>query len=63
MEQDVKTSEEAVETSLSATLMVDEVQPTYNGVTDSEHNDADDNESINKIIIILENNTFGITAH
>ena len=43
--------------------MVDEVQPTYNGITDSEHNDADDNESINKIIIILENNTFGITAH
>ena len=43
--------------------MVDKVQPTYNGISDSEHDDAGDNESINKIIIILENNTFGITAH
>ena len=55
----MKTSEEAVETSLSAALMVDEVQPTNNGISDSEHDDNGD-ESINKIIIILENNTFSI---
>ena len=54
----MKNSEEAVETSLSATLMVDEVQSTNNGVSDYEHDDYGDNESINKIIIILENNTF-----
>ena len=59
----MKISEEAVETSLSAALMVDEVQPTNNDVSDYEHDDYGDNESINKIIIILENNTFDFIVH
>ena len=45
LERGVKISEE---TSLSATLVVDKVQPSNNGVTDSE-NDGDDVKAI-KII-------------
>ena len=63
LERHGKTSEEAVETSLSATLMVDEVQPTNNGVSYSGHNDDGDNESNNEIIIILKNNIFSIIVH
>ena len=42
--------------------MVDEVQPSSNGVSDSEEHKDGDNEAIKMIIKTYENNTF-ITLH
>ena len=62
MKQGVKTSEEIL---LSAILVVGKVQPSNNGVTDSEKDDNSDVEAIkviNNTRKQVENDTF-ITAH